>query len=506
MSAIGDYVHYTRKGYETHGITRKGGGGAGYEYGDVKRMITERMQEQISKNKIEIAGLENALNFLMGTEDKSEQHANREAIRNQVLALLQERFGESLGKINFDTGDVSASELESSVNSKGQIMHKKLQADAKQQGMYLSTFLTRIRALEAIRDSMKANTTKANLNSKINEMYTLLNQAYNGLKKGQITKMKNWSTRNNQELENKTISIKEGTFGANLITQINAALKEYHTAPAINLQKGDLFEYLIALVPLVSKATSEEELKKLMEECAKSVVGDERSQVKIDFNNFSKDVNVGKLKLSNYIVAENERVVYSYGTSQGKIDVNLKWNNQTIPVSAKNVNLSNPNGVHILSGASLLALIQDLDGDFINHYLNIIAEQHTTRGSDRGDAPLVSGDAPGAAAAHEAMKWTILYQALSGDVYGRAPASVFIVNDNSKVKGGVKVYYIEDLVNKAMQNINAYAKITANDKDLNQLLIANRWSNGSYEDRITNFVSQLHSQKISAALKPALLT
>ena len=27
-----------------------------------------------------------------------------------------------------------------------------------------------------------------------------------GLKKGQITKMKNWSTRNNQELENKTIS------------------------------------------------------------------------------------------------------------------------------------------------------------------------------------------------------------------------------------------------------------------------------------------------------------
>ena len=54
MSAIGDYVHYTRKGYETHGITQKGGGGAGYEYGDVKRMITERMKEQISKNKIEI--------------------------------------------------------------------------------------------------------------------------------------------------------------------------------------------------------------------------------------------------------------------------------------------------------------------------------------------------------------------------------------------------------------------------------------------------------------------
>ena len=85
-----------------------------------------------------------------------------------------------------------------------------------------------------------------------------------------------------------------------------------------------MFEYLIALAPLVSKVTSEEELKKLMEEYAKSVVGDERSQVKIDFNNFSKDVNVGKLKLSNYIVAENERVVYSYGTSQGKIDINLK--------------------------------------------------------------------------------------------------------------------------------------------------------------------------------------
>lgn len=506
MSAIGDYVHYTRKGYETHGITRNGGGGASYEYGNVKRMITARMQEQISKNKVEIDGIENALNFLLGTEDKSEQYVNREAILNKVLTILQELFGDTLGRINFDTGDVSASELESSVTSKGQAMHKKLQADANQQGMYLSTFLTRIRALEAIRDSMKSTFKKAELNKKINDMYVLLNQAYDGLKKGQIAKFRNWSFSNTQNLENKTISIQKESHGANLITQINTALKEYHTAPAINLQKGDLFEYLIALVPLVFKATSEEELNKMLEDFSHSVVGDERSKVTIDFKNFSKSVNVGKLKLSNYIVSENERTAYSYGTSQGKIDVQLKWDNQVIPVSAKNVNLSSPNGVHILSGASLLALIQDLDGDFINHYLNIIAEQHTARGSDRGDAPLVSGEAPGAAAAHEAMKWTILYQALSGDVYGRAPASVFIVNDNSKVKGGVKVYYIEDLVNKAMQNINAYAKITANDKDLNQLLIANRWSNGSYEDRITNFVSQLHSQKISAALKPALLT
>ena len=154
-------------------------------------MITTRMQEQISKNKVEIDGIENALNFLLGTEDKSEQYVNREAILNKVLAILQELFGESLGRINFDTGDVSASELESSVTSKGQAMHKKLQADANQQGMYLSTFLTRIRALEAIRDSMKSIFKKAELNKKINDMYVLLNQAYDGLKKGQIAKFRN---------------------------------------------------------------------------------------------------------------------------------------------------------------------------------------------------------------------------------------------------------------------------------------------------------------------------
>ena len=86
-------------------------------------------------------------------------------------------------------------------------------------------------------------------------------------------------------------------------------------------------------------------------------------------------------------------------------------------------------------------LIQDEHSSFINHYLNIIA----THPDGNVSAKITE--------AHEAMKYTILYKALTGDVYGRQAASIFLVNDNSQ-EGGVRIYEMKDLIEKAEETFD----------------------------------------------------
>ena len=150
-------------------------------------------------------------------------------------------------------------------------------------------------------------------------------------------------------------------------------------------------------------------------------------------------------------------------------------------------------GVHILSGSSLLYLLQDENGDFVNHYFNIIATHE--------DHKNINADIEGA---HEAMRYTLLFKALTGQTFGRTGATLFLVNDNTK-NGGVHIFDIKGLINKASDNLEAFTNITANGQDIASLQI-NNIRKKTYSDRITAYLAEVHKQKISATLKPALLS
>ena len=104
------------------------------------------------------------------------------------------------------------------------------------------------------------------------------------------------------------------------------------------------------------------------------------------------------------------------------------------------------------------------------------------------------------------MELLILYKALSGKTADRQAASIFIVNDNSKTGiDSIYIYDIPSLVIKAAENLNAYTNITSNGSDIAFMRIDNPWSS-SYSARITSLIQDVHAQKISASLKPAMIT
>lgn len=441
-------------------------------------MMTFRQKDQMEKT----------LNRFFSKEDRSKHD---EELLRQVEQEMEREFGNTLNKINQDTGNIDGSALNQSKNKSENAIKRSI----TETGTQLETIYNRMNAIEIALTNIKDAKKYDEINAKIDTVYHLLNQIIlDGKKKGIIGSLRS------REFEKRTLlsidSINKYTTegdgkGESILTIINSLLKNADLfSVAVNLQKGTLFEHLIAVAPAAARLEAGDALE---DHQKGQVKGFERDKITIDFNknNFTKDINLNSLnqkikgyKLSNYIME-------SYGYSQGKLDVEVVQGGQTVPISAKNVNLSSGYDVHIVSGTSLLYLLQDEDSDFVNNYFNAIAKH-----KDNTTIKNLNY-------AHEAAKMTILFKALTGKTFGRdSDAEVFVINDNKT--GKVKVYDMKDLLNKIYTNLDVYSSVTANEGPIDSLKINNRWSESGYSERITNFIAEVHSQKISAALKPSV--
>ena len=136
---------------------------------------------------------------------------------------------------------------------------------------------------------------------------------------------------------------------------------------------------------------------------------------------------------------------FTVNLTEDKVDATLYFKDfGNINTSIKNYNLSNKNAnLKLLGGKNLLALVQDYPV-FINHFLNIVGI-HTDTNFSPNDIEL----------AHRAMKITAFVKAISGGVYTDQGYSdkvdLLIVNDNSV--GGYRVYYLSELLEKILNNI-----------------------------------------------------
>ena len=168
-----------------------------------------------------------------------------------------------------------------------------------------------------------------------------------------------------------------------------------------------------------------------------------------------------------------------------------------MPASVKNYNMANTsNGVHVLSGRSVLQLIQEYE-NFTNYYMNVMVNHP-------------DGSAPGALqqSAKEALKLTILLKAIAGGTItanGRknSEADIFIINDNSK--GGFKIYTISDILERVNQNLDLLQVgdiDTLSELDNNYIGTENN-SNEALV-RISGILAQLHQMQLNVSISKAV--
>lgn len=495
MGQIGNYIHGHYQNYLKHGITKSNNANS-WSVTDFKAQHKNFLNNiKPASNTVltdtEKKNLRKSIYAISNSTDNSQD--NSKAIQKFIASRLQEQFDSTLGSINFDTMNVTANRIQQSKNKVYKLNNT--------QYIQLSVLLERIKTIEKLMGSIKNPSDKTVINDTIKQIYQNIKQL-TGIFIKDLRK-------NNLEAGQKIIKIGEGyEKNKEMIISINETLnqliKDYLATPAINLQKGELFEYVIALAPAVALQKGTKELNKELQNFAKTKVGGDRSRVQINLDkNFDEEIGraLANASIPGYMLNSDNNTILSYGVSQDKIDINLSWGGKTIPVSAKNIKLNSPYNIHILSGSSLLYLLQNENSDFINHYLNV-----TSFHKDReADLSLFH-------AAHEAAKIAILAKALTGNLENRKSATTFIINDNSKTgEESIQIYDMYDLVKKAITNIDSYAKITGNGKDLssiyfnNKLVDMQKLSSDAAINRIANLLLNIHSYKINVQLKKNIL-
>lgn len=495
MSGVGNYIHFGRIGYKKHGITRNGEKD-NYNFKTQKKIIQHKAQAlRTQLTPAEKRNYENHIANIFSPPQGSNNKIYQE-MQNAIFNKLQKDFSYTLNPTQVDWGKGNIKKLS---EARGSV--SKLRVSAQQKEAYLSTVMKRIRGIEQIQNEMKQ---KGQI-EKANELQKKIDNVYKQLK--EIVKIADLNFRegnwNSETFKNIKIEVgkldSKNNYISNqktltLYSMINEIIHGLNASTY--LMKGNLFEYAGALAGVMINGIAENELEKTLKSFIAGgtnlgVVGGNKSKIQINFGEFfSSSIDLKNIHMNKWQIDFGDKTAVSYLPSQEKIDIMVDFPSQkNVGISAKNINFKANKDIHLVSGTSLLYLIQDENSQFVNHYLNIAAT-HPKKSSIS-----LGADWQGA---HEAMKYTVLYKALSGDTYGRNKASLFLVNDNSRV-GGIKIYEMADLLNKAFKNIDKYATIGGLPKGVET--IQNRWAVSGPEERIAKFLSTVHNYKIYAALK-----
>ena len=492
MSALGDYVHLYAKNYNEYGINHIDEGHPSFlNFTGYRDQIKSRINHSKLTNTED---LQEAINAIFSPRDNSNKDDTVSQIQDFIYKKLDEKFGEQLGKIDWATGNIKA------VNDAKAKTIALIDNDAKERSVYLKTILTRIQGLEDVKKTLTSKTKKKELQASIDEIYRLLNDILRAGSYGVTGQLKNivrkselgnidfsyGSTVSNQLLtENKG----KNSGISNLITLINSTLKKFAANPPLNAERGELWEYSIALAPVLAKNDAGKVTNEKLEKAFTAVQGGKRSRNVIDLRDWTDEIDFAALNFNKMTSTQDGHVHISHGVSQDKIDVLLEWESNIVPISAKNINFMSSRDVHLVSSTNLLYLLQD-EGDFTTHYMNVIAAHP-------------DGEVNAFQQAHETMRMLLLYKAFTGDVGNNTDkAEIFMVNDNSK-EGGIAIYEIKDLITKAAENLKTYVHTDPNIETIQ--LKNNRTENGDYGPRITDLVMQMHQQKISAMINTSLL-
>lgn len=480
MSAIGNYIHYTAKGYEKHGITKNGT----FQAWNSQRneIIKKAASLRTSLTATDRMQLEGVLNGMLRPAADDTMVAKA---RQEVEAYMNASFKEKTEKINWDTGNIEWPKKRSDTLT---TLHRH-RSESGQLEINLKEMLDKVNKLmEIIAKQAKVESNGKVLSLECKKLARLAKQVQDRM---------DGNLKKNGWVYGLTTS-KNILTDEQVIKYLNSLIETYAAHPAINLQKGTAFEAMIAMAPFVAQGMA-------TEEATKQIKGSVKEQVIIEPSNFSSDYISINGPDNNYTIKTSGSV------AQGKVDVELTWNNKITKISAKNVNLGNPYAqIHILSGSSLMYLIQDMDHDYVNHFLNLQAEHGVL--NSKGGYKKVPKNYFGEKRklVMQEMKLYLFYKALSGDNYKRKAVDLFVINDNSK--GEVRVYSIEDIVNKVIYNSGALSQISVTNQNgvniINLPLFKNDRVAGDAtgQQRITSVLAQVHAIKISSSFRPSILS
>lgn len=530
---IGNYIHLYAGSYLKHGTTTKGKKNI-FDYAEQKNRIKNLTEAELKKQnltKSKIKELEDFLNYVFKTSDarsnlpkpsKEFYSEEFEEHEEEIFQMIQEKLVQEAKKARIDRNTRNVFNANTSLNM-GTSALKRIKTKQRQKNIQIQNVLSHIQTIESYRNQLakgvlqNQNITIDKIDSalvNIKNNFAILLKEVQGLDLGRKAKLR---ISNMQKDEVKGFfSLKGKTNASNLVADINNLINEIK-GPSINKIKGDLAELIVGSINIaeILRNNSFSAIKDTLLDSI-GVVGDKRSPIIIDYNNFVAGKHLADMLSKDYKMDNISLKLRSKGLSQDKIDVEITVLDKPIKSSVKNINLQTHRNITIASSGSFLAMMQyNNKNQFINHYLNIMAKhpkkvigfkEKTKDGEESKMYKKYKELVPGAQKLQEskhnaqiAMGMTMLYSSLvgyKGGVLDRA--GVFIVNDNST--GTFKIINSYDLLNYILKEDENYlnnAKVTYSGKT--NFSFKNNYAETAYI-RISNLMNEIHATKVKAMI------
>lgn len=440
MGAIGDYVHYSLNGYLEHGITKNQ---TFQSYKSQKDIIRKKAKSSAKQIKdVDLKKMEEAIMAIMQAE--AEDNSAVATARNNVSQYLNSLFTD-LQSYDFATGKFSLTGSKTSRVGQARSYYD------------VEDILKRLNKTEqAIMEAIKeGQVNEADIRERIDNLKNYYAKVQNDINKFKTSK--GWQ---------KSLTVKQTQQLKEQRRELNKLIKEFAAYPAVALQQGTFFEAVLDQLPLVAKEALTSEIR-----------GDIPEIVAMDKTKFA----------NQYITKDFGDLLEKTSVSQGKVDVSVMWDETPVNISAKSVDLNNYY-IHLVTGSSLLYMIQDLNSNFVNHFLNIFAA-HKGSSSRLSQMKLAMA---------QEIKLILMYKALTGDNYKRTSANVFAVNDINT--GRVRLFDMYTLIDKVSKDQQGIMGIQLNKKTFNENIKFNNSYAATPDERISRLLTDVHNRKVSVSI------
>lgn len=491
MGAIGEYVHLTAYGYNHYGIYRWGHehGSTDYDFDGAKKRELDKVRRNVANPTVSsLQDLENTINGFFSRVQNGQATINDTQIMSAVTKQMSQQFNK-LGHLNFNTGNV-----ENTQYLKDTSMRQIKELSKKSGKVYSIQHLqNKIKQLESVREKLGKGIRSGDivnshkLDGELQQLKQQIIQFENELLADPAAKDVLLSP-NNKDM-------------ANFINNFNKVIKEYAAIPPIALEKGEFFEYL---APYILGVSQNKAVDTITKEIDSLKVGKQlNEQIHYSPSSFALISKTNDNKYEYHSIPFDKDILRVENQPvQGKIDIFVDLNGEKVGASLKNYNLSSTNTafnyITLVSNTNLLYILQDLGSIFVNHYLNLNAQHRTARNNVREKI-----DESKRKESLDALRAIILAKGLTGNMYKRNSADLFILNDNQT--GKTRVYSMRGLIDKIEQFGYGSSSVKIGQKPImNQNLFVN--SSLSDDDRlgmmrISALINSLHKLQVHAALE-----
>lgn len=469
MSAIGEYIHLTAKGYNESGTNRPhaaAGISPTQAAAAQRQKITEQMKTYSKVGKNTTKKIEKEMNELittLGTDSNQEISDDETKLQEYLVNQIGQEIAQ-LSNINFN--NLSTTYTPAPVSKLANNFYKS-KGWKDRLTTKVNEFNNALKQLEYLQQA-KGGTNSTQVEQLIKKLDKLINETYE--KTYQHLTEAGYYTG----ARSKTVR--------NMINKLNVLIKEYNSIPIVDNTDNRLLKGIVQQIPNVSEYVAINALKEGLDTKSKNITITTQNPQQTNINT---TIDLGEL----------QEVINS---NKESIEIQFKWKSRTYQAKVNNIKLRSGfyQFINVDSTSSLYDVLADGDTEFTNHYYNIFTQHQD------GQINVVGMRSE----YNSILKLMAIYRAFDKI---KEKDKIFIFTETDGKNSKARVVSIHDILDNVINGNDKLTSVMTGNESIPQAnLLSNKKvpNNITGNTRIGKVLADARARKLRAGLSSSVLS